>query len=80
MWILRLVYAGLNFEDDAKIYMKNSILETLMSFYVSPISDDESKELILQVTIWLVLMVSSFERLIPGSNTHEVGRELDVLD
>ncbi|BBH01972.1 hypothetical protein Prudu_012398 [Prunus dulcis] len=49
LWILRLVYAGLNFEDDAKIYMKNSVLETLMSFYVSPISDDESKELILQV-------------------------------
>ncbi|KAM1057176.1 hypothetical protein ACFX2A_031156 [Malus domestica] len=49
LWILRLVYAGLNFDEDAQIYMNNSVLEALMSFYVSPISDDESKELILQV-------------------------------
>ncbi|XP_009352441.2 LOW QUALITY PROTEIN: uncharacterized protein LOC103943806 [Pyrus x bretschneideri] len=49
LWILRLVYAGLNFDEDAQIYMNNSVLEALMSFYVSPISEDESKELILQV-------------------------------
>lgn len=53
LWILRLVYAGLNFDEDAQIYMNNSVLEALMSFYVSPISDDESKELMLQVTFLL---------------------------
>lgn len=41
---------GLNVDDDAHVYIKNSILETLLSFYVSPLSDKESKELILQVT------------------------------
>ncbi|XP_024160593.1 uncharacterized protein LOC112167757 isoform X2 [Rosa chinensis] len=49
LWILRLLYVGLNFDDDAHVYIKNSILETLLSFYVSPLSDKESKELILQV-------------------------------
>ncbi|KAJ7963838.1 Nucleolar pre-ribosomal-associated protein 1 [Quillaja saponaria] len=49
VWMLRLVYAGLNSDDDARIYIRNSILETLMNFYVSPLSDKESKELILQV-------------------------------
>ncbi|XP_050893482.1 uncharacterized protein LOC127100380 isoform X3 [Lathyrus oleraceus] len=48
-WILRLVYAGLNSDDDAMIYIRNSILETLMSFYVSPFSDAVSKDLIIEV-------------------------------
>ncbi|PNY04311.1 hypothetical protein L195_g000729, partial [Trifolium pratense] len=48
-WILRLVYAGLNSDDDALIYIRNSILETLMSFYVSPLSDAVSKDLIIEV-------------------------------
>ncbi|KAL9319803.1 hypothetical protein ACSQ67_011642 [Phaseolus vulgaris] len=48
-WILRLVCAGLNSDDDAMIYIRNSILETLMSFYVSPLSDFESKNLIIEV-------------------------------
>ncbi|KAK7305112.1 hypothetical protein VNO77_43012 [Canavalia gladiata] len=48
-WILRLVYAGLNSDDDAMIYIRNSILENLMSFYVSPLSDVESKDLIIEV-------------------------------
>ncbi|KAJ8544893.1 hypothetical protein K7X08_017476 [Anisodus acutangulus] len=36
-------------DDDAQIYIRNGIFETLFSFCVSPISDHESKELIGQV-------------------------------
>ncbi|CAL5434637.1 unnamed protein product [Camellia sinensis] len=48
LWILRLLYAGLNSDDDAQIYIRNNILEILLAFYASPLSDYESKELILQ--------------------------------
>ncbi|KAK3030709.1 hypothetical protein RJ639_037206 [Escallonia herrerae] len=48
LWILRLLYAGLNLDDDAHIYIRNSVFEILLSFYASPLSDNESKELILQ--------------------------------
>ena len=51
LWMLRLVYAGLNSDDDAMIYIRNSILESLMSFYVSPLSDVESKDLIIEVIL-----------------------------
>lgn len=54
--MLRLLYAGLNMDDDVYIYIKNSILETLMSFYVSPLSDNDSKKLILQVISNLIMM------------------------
>lgn len=47
--MLRLVYVGINVDDDARLYIKNSIHEDLQSFYVSSLSDYESKELILQV-------------------------------
>lgn len=36
-------------DDDAQIYIRNSIIETLFSFYVCPLSDNNSKALILQV-------------------------------
>lgn len=49
LWILRLIYAGLNLEDDSRIYIRNSVQEILLSFYSSPLSDKESQELILQV-------------------------------
>ncbi|KAK9209684.1 hypothetical protein WN944_002052 [Citrus x changshan-huyou] len=49
LWMLRLLYAGLNLDDDAQIYIRNSVLEILMSFYASPLSDSESKELILLI-------------------------------
>ncbi|KAJ0962898.1 hypothetical protein J5N97_028020 [Dioscorea zingiberensis] len=49
LWILRLLYAGLNSYDDAKIYLKNDFLELLLSFYSSPLSDYESSMLILQI-------------------------------
>ncbi|XP_035543314.1 uncharacterized protein LOC108983821 isoform X4 [Juglans regia] len=49
LWILRLLYAGLNMDDDAQIYIRNSIIETLFSFYVCPLSDNNSKALILQI-------------------------------
>jgi len=38
-------------EDDAQIYIRNSILESVMSFSSSPVADDESKGLILQVLL-----------------------------
>lgn len=55
--MLRLLYAGLNLDDDAQIYIRNSVLEILMSFYASPLSDNESKELILLVISELIMMI-----------------------
>ncbi|XP_076895789.1 uncharacterized protein LOC143548550 [Bidens hawaiensis] len=49
IWILRLMYSGLNLEDDAQVYVRSSILEKLLSFYSSLLSDNESRELILQI-------------------------------
>ncbi|XP_078175760.1 ribosome 60S biogenesis amino-terminal protein isoform X3 [Carex rostrata] len=49
LWILQLLYAGLNLHDDAEIYMKNSILEHLLNFYSSSASDHESRFLILEI-------------------------------
>ncbi|KAL6494242.1 hypothetical protein OROGR_031042 [Orobanche gracilis] len=49
LWMLRLLYVGLNTENDAQTYIRNSVFETLMSFYSSPLSDDDSRELIIQV-------------------------------
>ncbi|CDY29264.1 BnaC01g19160D [Brassica napus] len=49
LWELRLVCVGLKSDDDAKLYIKNSILEDLMSFFSTPLADDETKGLILQV-------------------------------
>ncbi|KAF8026216.1 hypothetical protein BT93_F2887 [Corymbia citriodora subsp. variegata] len=49
IWILRLVYVGLGIDDDAPVFMRNSIFENLLSLYASPFSDNESKELILQM-------------------------------
>lgn len=49
LWILQLLYAGLNLHDDAKIYKKNSILEHLLNFYSSSASDPDSRFLILEV-------------------------------
>ncbi|KAH7865065.1 hypothetical protein Vadar_001776 [Vaccinium darrowii] len=49
LWMLRLLYAGLDSDDDARIYIRNNILEILLVFYASPLSDIESKELTLQV-------------------------------
>ncbi|KAK6156351.1 hypothetical protein DH2020_010599 [Rehmannia glutinosa] len=49
LWMLRLLYVGLNTEDDAQTYIRNSIFETLMSFCSSPLSDNESKELVIQI-------------------------------
>ncbi|KAJ8763357.1 hypothetical protein K2173_002240 [Erythroxylum novogranatense] len=48
LWMLRLACAGLNLDDDARIYIRNSAVETLLSFYFSFLSDNESKELILE--------------------------------
>lgn len=58
LWILRLLYTGLNLEDDAQIYIRNSIIETLLSVYVSPLTDNDSKELILQVISELMIVTS----------------------
>lgn len=66
LWMLRLAYAGLNLEDDAWLYIRSTILETLMSFYASPLSDIESKKLILQVIFccygWLSCFIIYFHQ------------------
>ncbi|KAJ4774620.1 Nucleolar pre-ribosomal-associated protein 1 [Rhynchospora pubera] len=49
IWILQLLYAGLNLDDDAKIYKTKSILEHLLNFYSSSASDPESRFLILVI-------------------------------
>ncbi|KZV51556.1 hypothetical protein F511_05872 [Dorcoceras hygrometricum] len=49
LWILRLLYVGLNAEDDAQMYIRNSIFEKIFGFYSSPLSDNDSQELIVQV-------------------------------
>lgn len=49
LWILRLLCAGLNSDVDAKIYMKQEVLNLLLSFFGSSLADHESKILILQV-------------------------------
>ncbi|ESQ54570.1 hypothetical protein EUTSA_v10024185mg [Eutrema salsugineum] len=49
LWELRLLCVGLKSDDDAHIYIRNSILEELMSVFSSPLADDETKGLILQV-------------------------------
>lgn len=51
LWILRLLYAALNFDDNAQIFMRKYLLELLMSFYASSLSDYDAKILILQVLI-----------------------------
>ncbi|XP_039143511.1 uncharacterized protein LOC120280662 isoform X2 [Dioscorea cayenensis subsp. rotundata] len=49
LWILRLLLAGLNSYDDAKIYLGNGLLELLLSFYSSSLSDFGSNILIIQI-------------------------------
>ncbi|KAL0314986.1 UNVERIFIED_CONTAM: putative protein C14G10.02, partial [Sesamum calycinum] len=87
LWMLRLLYAGVNTEDDAQIYVKNSIFEILMSFYSSPLSDNDSKELIIQIVkkaaqlhkaVWflvrqcgLILWLSSIVSSLYGSECQE---------
>ncbi|CAA0841095.1 Unknown protein [Striga hermonthica] len=87
LWMLRLLYVGLNTEDDAHIYIRNSIFETLMSFYSSPLSDNDSRELIIQMvkkavqlhkTMWflvqhcgLILWLSSIVTSLCGSECED---------
>ncbi|GAB2277806.1 hypothetical protein Dimus_012510 [Dionaea muscipula] len=49
LWMLSLLHTGMNSEEDSRIYLKEHILEVLLSFYSSPLSDIESKGLILQI-------------------------------
>ncbi|KZV39981.1 hypothetical protein F511_15643 [Dorcoceras hygrometricum] len=49
LWILRLLYVGLNVEDDAQMYIRNSIFEKIFGSYSSPLSDNDSQELIVQI-------------------------------
>ncbi|CAN1181215.1 hypothetical protein LINPERPRIM_LOCUS6110 [Linum perenne] len=54
LWILRLIYAGLNLDEDGQLFIYNSVMKELLSLYTSPLSDDESKKLILHVIIDVV--------------------------
>uniref|UniRef100_A0A804LDW9 URB1 C-terminal domain-containing protein n=1 Tax=Zea mays TaxID=4577 RepID=A0A804LDW9_MAIZE len=49
LWMLRLLSAGSNLADDAKIYKRGRVLELALAFCSSPISDFESKVLVLKV-------------------------------
>ncbi|CAN6236303.1 unnamed protein product [Urochloa humidicola] len=49
LWMLRLLSAGANLADDAKIYKRGRVLELALSFCSSPVSDSESKVLVLKV-------------------------------
>ncbi|GAB2229982.1 hypothetical protein Droror1_Dr00014238 [Drosera rotundifolia] len=49
IWMLSLLSAGINSEEDSRLFIKGSVPEILLSFYVSPLSDNESKDLILQI-------------------------------
>uniref|UniRef100_A0A0A9CSM8 URB1 C-terminal domain-containing protein n=1 Tax=Arundo donax TaxID=35708 RepID=A0A0A9CSM8_ARUDO len=49
LWMLRLLYAGSNLADDAKLYKRGSVLELALAFFSSPVSDSESKVLVLKV-------------------------------
>ncbi|XP_027162829.1 uncharacterized protein LOC113763268 [Coffea eugenioides] len=49
LWMLRLLNTSLTMDDDAQILVRNSIFEILLNFYASPLSDDESKELIVEM-------------------------------
>lgn len=49
MWILQLLHAGINLDDDAKIYRSNKLMEFLLSFHASSMSDSQSSFLVLQV-------------------------------
>jgi nucleolar pre-ribosomal-associated protein 1 len=47
--MLRLLCAGSNLADDAKIYKRGRVLELALAFCSSPVSDSESKVLVLKV-------------------------------
>ncbi|CAL5070105.1 unnamed protein product [Urochloa decumbens] len=49
LWMLRLLSAGANLADDAKIYKRGRVLELALTFCSSPVSDSESKVLVLKV-------------------------------
>ncbi|XP_078434364.1 ribosome 60S biogenesis amino-terminal protein isoform X2 [Wolffia australiana] len=48
-WILKLLYVGVNFDDDARIVERKHLFELLMSLYVSSLSDPETKLFTLQI-------------------------------
>lgn len=49
LWMLQLLYAGLNLTDDAIICKRGSVIELALAFCTSAVADSESKRLILQV-------------------------------
>ncbi|KAI0491316.1 hypothetical protein KFK09_025576 [Dendrobium nobile] len=49
LWILRLLCAGLNSPDDAKLYLRNNVLDVLLSYSSSSLADDEFKILTLMI-------------------------------
>ncbi|CAI9091124.1 OLC1v1026064C1 [Oldenlandia corymbosa var. corymbosa] len=49
LWMLRLLNSALDMDEDALILVRNSTFQTLLNFYTSPLSDAESKDLIVQM-------------------------------
>lgn len=58
--MLRLLSAGSNLSDDAKIYKRERVLELALAFCSSPVSDSESKVLVLKV---ILLVFNPFDFL-----------------
>ncbi|KAH7862002.1 hypothetical protein Vadar_033545 [Vaccinium darrowii] len=83
LWMLRLLYAGLDSDDDARIYIRNNILEILLVFYASPLLDIESKELILQGTMTPMDVINAIplqkirpaDQMIAPTPRHSTARE-----
>ncbi|CAI0379864.1 unnamed protein product [Linum tenue] len=91
-WILRLIYAGLNSDEDGQMFIYNSIMKELLSFYSSPHSDSESKKLILlivkkavklhKITHHLVKdcgLLSWLSSVLPISSRFQTGYEKNVF-
>jgi len=55
LWMLRLLSAGSNLADDAKIYKRGRVLELVLASCSSPVSDFESKVLVLKVNSVVIL-------------------------
>ncbi|WCJ31882.1 hypothetical protein M5689_013333 [Euphorbia peplus] len=64
LWMLRLACAGLNLDDDAILYMDNSIPRTVLGFYSTPLVDNASKEFVLQVVKKSVKLYSITDDLV----------------
>jgi hypothetical protein len=62
--MLRLLSAGSNLADDAKIYKRGRVLELVLAFCSSPVSDFESKVLVLKVNSVVISPVDFLDLIV----------------